>query len=130
MRKTLNISLLSFYLFGSLCLPLGDFSILADLPQMYRHCKATEDKDMTPIDFITDHLINFDEMFDKHDNGDQQKPHQPIQNHHQTQTVFSLITTYNISSKEIILTETKPIIYKTSFVTSEYITTIFRPPIV
>jgi hypothetical protein len=49
---------------------------LGELPDMYRHCKATEDGDMGPIDFLTDHLINFDGTFDKHANGDQQKPHQ------------------------------------------------------
>ena len=129
MRKALNIFLLAFYSFGTFCLPLGDFSILADLPQMYHHCKTTEDKDMTPIDFITDHLVNIDGMFDEHQNGDEQKPHQPIQNNHHTQTVFSFITTYNISSTVIIPNQTKPTIYKTSFTTSEYITKIFRPPI-
>ena len=56
---------------------------------MYQHCKATEDKDMTPLDFITDHLINIDGIFDKHDNGDEQKPHTPIQLHRTlAQTIF------------------------------------------
>ena len=56
---------------------------------MYSHCKATEDKDMTPVDFVTDHLVNIDCLFDKHDNGDRQKPHTPISlTHKQTQTFF------------------------------------------
>ena len=45
---------------------------------MYQHCKTTEDPDMSPIDFITDHLINIDGLFDKHEKGDEQKPHLPM----------------------------------------------------
>ena len=33
----------------------GDFTLVGDLRGMYAHCKATEDKDMNWIDFITDH---------------------------------------------------------------------------
>lgn len=37
-----------------------------------------EDKDLTPIDFITDHLVCLDSLIDSHCNGDEQKPHQPL----------------------------------------------------
>ena len=52
---------------------------------MYKHCKSTEDKDMTPLDFITDHLINIDGIFDKHDNEDEQKPQELRLNKRYTQ---------------------------------------------
>jgi hypothetical protein len=65
-------------LLGTFILPLGNFSILVDLPDMYSHCKTFEDKDLTPIDFITDHLICLDSLIDSHANGDEQKPHQPL----------------------------------------------------
>jgi hypothetical protein len=75
---------LCYWGFGILLLPMGDFSALKDLREQYIHCKETEDKDMTLVDFITDHLINIDGLFDKHDNGDKQKPHSPTHfaNHH------------------------------------------------
>ena len=75
MIKLINLFLVQYYLFGAFCLPMSNFSMVANLPQMYQNCKVTEDKDLTPIDFITDHLINIDSVFDKHDNGDEQKPH-------------------------------------------------------
>jgi hypothetical protein len=59
-------------------LPEGDFSLLSQLPALYQHCKVTEDADMDLVDFITDHLINIDCIFDKHLPGDDQKPHQPF----------------------------------------------------
>ncbi|MEO8085734.1 MAG: hypothetical protein ABI763_02880, partial [Bacteroidota bacterium] len=60
MARFISILILSYYVAVNLCLPQGDFSAVVDLPQMYRHCKSTENKDMTPFDFVTDHLINID----------------------------------------------------------------------
>lgn len=104
--------------------------MLNDLPEMYRHCKAIEDKDMTPLDFITDHLINIDGIFDKHENGDEQKPHTPIQNHHHGQTTVSFITYLAFTIIPFHSTETKQLIPSDNFLVSEYIKTIFKPPIV
>lgn len=74
-KKALSLFLLALYSFGTFCLPMGDFFMLKDISEMYRFCKANEDKDMTPLDFITDHLVNIDGLFDQHANGDEQKPH-------------------------------------------------------
>src|SRR5437868_5797201 len=71
---------------------MGDFSALKDLPGMYRHCKATEDKDMTPLDFLTDHLVNIDGIFDKHDHGDAQRPHNPPPTNYAPMQIFCLMT--------------------------------------
>lgn len=129
MKKAIYIFLLAFYSFGTLCLPLGDFSVLQDLPQMYNHCKTTEDKDMTPFDFITDHLINIDCIFDKHDNGDEQKPHTPFQFHYsKIQTTF-VVSQLEFSISKPILSKNKLPIYSEIFYHSEYIFKIFRPPI-
>ena len=49
---------------------------------MYAHCKTTEDKDLSVLDFISDHLINIDGLFDAHNNGDHQKPHKPFNFNH------------------------------------------------
>ena len=78
MKQIGIILFVSFYTLGTFILPLGNFSVLVDLPAMYRHCKMYEDKDLTPIDFITDHLICLDSLIDSHSNGDEQKPHQPL----------------------------------------------------
>ena len=129
MKKAIYIFLLVYYSFGTICLPSGDFSILPDLHQMYQHCKATEDKDLTPFDFITDHLMNIDGVFDKHDNGDEQKPHTPIQLHHsQMQSTFVL--------RQFVFHVNNPIAYnlKLPFFSekvyfADYISKIFRPPI-
>lgn len=79
MKHSLTI-FFSFHLFISTAvLPLGDLSAIACIPQWYAHCKATEDADMGPIDFITDHLLDFDRVTDAHGDGDHQRPHLPFQ---------------------------------------------------
>jgi hypothetical protein len=78
LKKLLSIQFVLFYVLCTFLLPMGNFSILADIPEMYQHCKHFEDKDMTPFDFITDHLICIDSLIDSHKDGDEQKPHQPL----------------------------------------------------
>lgn len=69
--------LLLFYGAGMFLLPGGDFRSLRYLPDLYQHCKANEDKDMTLVDFITDHLTCLDALTDVHAPGDEQRPHTP-----------------------------------------------------
>lgn len=129
-RQLTTILLLSYFAFGTLCLPQGDFSAIADLPEMYRHCKATEHPDMTPLDFITDHLINIDGIFDKHENGDEQKPHQSNPKQHHGQTIISFVTYFTMTLVQFHGVTAKLPNFSDHFLPSDYITKIFRPPIV
>lgn len=108
---------------------MGNFSTLQDLPEMYRHCKANEDKDMTVLDFVTDHLINIDGIFDKHENGDEQKPHSPIQNQHTSQVVsFQFPTAFIFKTANIFCKTETFLSLSANFFPSDYISNIFRPP--
>lgn len=107
---------------------MGDFSMLEDLPDMYRNCKATEDKDMTNFDFLTDHLINIDGLFDKHSNGDKQKPHQSnqISHHVQKPIHFSAYSTYLVQYLYSISIELSS--DTVVFIPLRFISEIFHPP--
>lgn len=129
-RQLTAILLLSYFAFGTLCLPQGDFSAIADLPDMYRHCKATEHPDMTPLDFVTDHLLNIDGIFDKHEQGDDQRPHSPFTFHHVVQQVFFTHYQFEVAFLTHVNFSAKKIYHQDNFLPSEYISKIFRPPIV
>lgn len=75
--RTITLLMLAYYTAGVLLLPGGNFAVLHELPAMYAHCKATEDKDLTALDFITDHLTCFDALTDTHPPGDEQRSHTP-----------------------------------------------------
>lgn len=117
-----------YYAFGTLCLPQSDFSVLPLLPAMYRHCKAFEDKDMTPFDFIKDHLINIDHFFDPHEPDDEQKPHTPVNFHQQIPLiVISLPPVHSWVNFPEVITNSRFMLYIQlyHFIFSS---SIFRPP--
>ena len=134
MKKIAHIFLLIYYTFGTICLPMSDFSTLSDLPKMYEHCKATEDKDMTVIDFVTDHLVNIDSIFDNHDNGDEQKPHKTVDFtvHHTVCQIFQEIKTIEFKNNNQFVgyNQIKISNYKNSLYSFNIMASIFRPPIV
>ncbi len=126
---------LSFFLvywcFGMFISPEGDFSAVSDIPQQYKHCKETEDKDLTVIDFITDHLINVDCLFDEHKNGDEQKPHKSFQySQHSIISIF-VITKRIIFNNQTVITTTKNIFGFPSSTSYSFklFSSIFRPPV-
>jgi hypothetical protein len=120
--------LLLFYSLGTILLPAGNFSSLNDLPAMYRHCKATEDKDLTPFDFITDHLINIDGLFDAHEQGDEQKPHTPFAFQHHVSVAFTL-QPHSFTLQEMVASNDKPLTHWGNPPLSDYHAEIFRPPL-
>ena len=130
MKRIATILFLAYYSFGTFCLPQGDFSAIADLSKMYAHCKATEDNDMTLIDFITDHLVNIDGLFDKHDNGDKQKPHSPVQFHHSPIQPTLVTRSIRVSFNKAVSPGTEFPIYNDRFYFSEFSSSVFRPPVV
>ena len=81
--KSLAVILLFYFMAGTIFLPEGDFSTLPDLPGMYASCKNTEDPDMDLPDFITEHLFEVDGLFGQDIPEPNEKPHQPVQFHHQ-----------------------------------------------
>jgi hypothetical protein len=95
-----------YFLAGNILLPLGDFAALAEMPQMYQHCKTTEDPDMDVLDFVTEHLLNLDNIFNKEEDTDgHELPHSPIPFHTNIASTF-----YFIPEPEIISFETAPVI--------------------
>jgi hypothetical protein len=131
MRTFLSIFVF-YWAFGMFLLPMGDFAALNNLPEQYRHCKETEDKDMTLVDFITDHLINIDAAFDKHDNGDKQKPHNNNNyTHHHSFVALAVTAQIHFSIKPIF--DYSKIAYnfsKKNNYTFHFNSSIFHPPLV
>ena len=133
MKSAFKIFILFYYSLGTLFLPLGDFSTLQDIPKMYNNCKEHEHHDMTPIDFITDHLINIDGLFDKHDNGDEQKPHKNIDftfSNFTATLFFQEVNTFEFKSIKVTIENSIVISnYKKAIYTFNHTPSIFRPPI-
>ena len=132
MKKAVIIFYTFYYTFAMIAFPMCDFSMVKDIPQMFQHCKETEDKDLTAFDFITEHLIDFDCIFDNHDKGNEQKSHQPNTNHQPTYSV-QLAT-----PPQVVLAEKQVFVEIATSINANYLNDysfthsfcVFRPPIV
>ena len=63
-KKTITVLMARFILTGGVVLPLGDFSLTRDLPEMYRsYSKITTPEELGVLDFIGDYLLHGKEMF-------------------------------------------------------------------
>ncbi len=126
---------LFIYSFGIVCLPLGDFSLLKDLPAMYQHCKATEDPGLGVLEFLVEHVSGVGQIMEgiEHENEldeDGDKPHAPI---YPTPTVTYIYYTTPFftapkASKILPICNEFPI-YKKAIYTLAINTSVFRPPI-
>jgi len=126
------ITLFGFYfLLGAVCLPGGNFALVGQLPKMYAECKAHEDKDMNLIDFVTDHLICIDAIFDSHQGNDEQKPHEAnLAGNQNFQPLFFQIFNCQLplNMPEILNNKIFPI-WENQYV-FECLKVCFRPPVV
>lgn len=84
---------------------------------------------MTPLDFITDHLVNIDSVFDKHDNGDEQKPHSPVEFNNAGFQLSFITQPIKIALSKSLIDKTSIPVYNECFFPSGYTPYIFRPPI-
>ena len=128
MRNFICILTFCFYSIGSLILPASDFSLIPELGEMYSHCKATEDKDMNLADFITDHLMNIDGIFDHHENGDEQKPHQPFQ-HQAGNSIVFIQSPLHYQFRQAIELRARPVCFSNKEYYFDFVGDVFRPPI-
>lgn len=120
---------LVYFLGGLFILPQGNFNVLGDIHSMYLHCKSTEDKDLTPLDFLTDHLLDLDCIFDPHNHGDEQKPHVPIPfNYHLYQNTFVVQEAALLPRKPALQGAALLVSKDTSFCRA-YHPDVFRPPV-
>ena len=85
---------------------------------------------MTPVDFIVDHLVNIDGLFDKHDNGDEQKPHAPVHLRHSVAQVVTLSEQFKISISRTFSGKEIFQVYNDNIYFSDFDASVFRPPIV
>ena len=128
MRRFFCMLLMLCFFISTISVPESDFTLLAQLPSLYRHCKETEDKNMNFIDFITNHLINIDSIFDTHDPNDSQKSHQPFQFEH-LQHIVAYEAVYSNINVTTPIFQCKTIhLLKSNYFHSDYISYIFHPP--
>jgi hypothetical protein len=128
--KTLTILLLCYFVGGTMLLPEGDFSTLPDLPKMYADCKNLEDPDMDLPDFITEHLLEVDGIFEQNTIPEpDEKPHQPVQFHHQFVQISFASRQFRVELHQPVITVRQLATQTAEVYLAGYTVSVFRPPI-
>lgn len=129
MYKVASGLILLYFSLGAMLLPMGNFALLPQLPQMYEHCKTHEHPDMNAWEFVTDHLVNVDGVFDSHSDGDEQKPHAPVLNDNFFQQVNFYANTISVDVTPTHFESVSWIRCEENY-NGNYLAFVFHPPIV
>jgi hypothetical protein len=130
-RKVTGLFLACMFLTSSLLLPLGDFSLIQDIPGMYRnYAKITTAEELGVIDFIGDYMLHGKEFFGHNSHDKTQDAASNIQFRHQANpltVVLSPVCLCTLTVSEIQKTHSfrnKPMMRP------GYYQELLRPPLV
>lgn len=122
--------LASLFLTAGLVLPLGDFSLLRDIPKMYQnYTKITSAEEMGVIDFIGDYLLHGKDLFGHNEHDKAPVKGCDVQFQHQASQLNIIF-----SHKPITLLNTHVVVlvhpvFVPNFYSSNYRNKLFRPPL-
>ena len=118
------------FLTGSTLLPLGDFSLLRDLPGMYKTYTTVVKEEPDVLDFIGDYLLHGKELFGH--NKQDASPHNEsgLQFQHQASSLNVLVYRLGFEPHHLpTVLKTYPL-KRENIHTSDYQNELFRPPLV
>lgn len=128
-KRVIAFLMMGQVLFASLALPLGDFSLLKQLPGMYRaYEKVAAPDERGILDFVGDYLLNGKGLLG-HNKADQQSKTGELQfqravaNVMLVQTASIVITPLPVPAKPAYSAVYVPVAL------SEYYPSLFRPPL-
>ncbi|MEE1944539.1 hypothetical protein VRU48_05425 [Pedobacter sp. KR3-3] len=83
-KKWFSCFLAFLFLTGSIVLPLGDFSLVRDIPDMYRsYTRIATPEELSVVDFIGDYLLHGKEIFGNNKNDKKQNDNNNVQFKHE-----------------------------------------------
>ncbi|EHQ28597.1 hypothetical protein [Mucilaginibacter paludis] len=129
-KSATALFLAMFFLAGSTLLPLGDFSLMTDLPNMYRGYTKIVKEEPDVIDFIGDYLFNGKEILGHNRRDAPQKPDSAIQFQHQANCLNIILIQLYLPALSIADAFKKHIVSQQLLHTSDYQNELFRPPLV
>lgn len=109
-------------------LPLGDFSLMSDLPNMYRSYTKIVKEEPDVLDFIGDYLMNGKAILGHNKHDTPESPDTATQFQHQANSLNIVLTQLLHPVVNIALILNKHPSYQQTVYTSNYNNQLFRPP--
>ncbi|MES2268643.1 MAG: hypothetical protein V4520_17890 [Bacteroidota bacterium] len=130
LKRILSWFMACLFLGSSILLPLGDFSLMRDLPEMYRnYAKITTSEELGVIDFIGDYLLHGKEIFGNNEHDKAQANGNSVQFQHRASSLNVVLLHQPIS---LLFTSESLVphpLFSQPFHTSDYRDELFRPPL-
>jgi hypothetical protein len=129
-RKIIAYALTCYFLLGSTLLPLGDFSLITDLPQMYKaYQKLAPAQEQGIFDFVGDYLLNGKGILGHNKHDAPESPQSGVQYQHAAN--FCSIAAANFQLQQISVTDHVINHRQTNLPvnTSGFYLELFRPPL-
>ncbi|QEM12223.1 hypothetical protein [Mucilaginibacter rubeus] len=129
-RRITAFLMAGLLLFGSVALPLGDFSLLKELPRMYQaYEKVVSPDEKGVLDFIGDYLLNGKDLLG-HNQHDQPSKAGDLQ--FQRSAAFATIIQPGVPLIRLLPAPAGPdhhAVYLPPAALSDYHPSLFRPPL-
>jgi hypothetical protein len=129
-KRLIVLCLACYFLVGGMVLPLGDFSLMRDIPLMYRNYqKIVTDDDAGIIDFIGDYLLHGKEILDHNAHDKQQSGANSVQFQHSGNPL--LVVLYYVRFQAVNSSQPlqKQITCFKVMATTGFKNSLFRPPL-
>jgi hypothetical protein len=129
-KKTITLYMVCLILMGSVIFPLGDLSLVRDLPDMYRnYSKITTPEELGVLDFIGDYLLHGKEIFGHNAHDKHQGASNDVQFQHQPNPLC--IALHTTSYFTFVASEVEKIhtVCNKPIATTNYRQKLFRPPL-
>jgi hypothetical protein len=129
-KKIITAFMACWLLAGSCILPLGDFSLIRDIPEMYRnYTKITSLDELGILDFIGDYLLHGKELLGHNVKDKAESSSNTVQFMHQANPISFLVAGLSVSLllyPELAQTKHPA---NALFLTSDYRDQLLRPPL-
>ncbi|MEO6520207.1 MAG: hypothetical protein ABIN91_00890 [Mucilaginibacter sp.] len=130
MAKSITAIILTLYfLAGSVLLPLSDFSLIKDLPGMYRSYSKIKAGSPDVIDFVGDYLLGGKSILGHNANDDTSKAGGALQFQHQANMLLYFVPQVCQLQASLLQPIAEHPIHSHTFHTFNYQNKLFRPPI-
>ena len=129
-KKLIILWIACFFLGSSIVLPLGDFALLRDIPQMYHNYeKIATGKDVGITDFVGDYLLHGKELLGHNKRDKPQTSSNNVQFQHSPNPLTILLFVRISAIPQLLQVLSKPPFFNNIAPTSDYQNTLLRPPL-
>jgi len=116
-------------LLGSIALPLGDYSMIKELPRIYQaYEKVVSPDEKGVLDFIGDYVLNGKDLLG-HNQHDQPSKPGTLQFQGSPSFAITLQPSLTLTQPLLLSFDTKPLRHHFSAALSDYHPSLFRPPL-